>query len=75
MYYTLAHFDGKPHISQNYMVPEKFQSKNGKTIFFNFPENYIFSILWLNKIFSNSWKSIPGKPDVVSKHHRQRRRS
>ena len=21
-------------------------------------ENYIFSILWLNKIFSNSWKSI-----------------
>ena len=22
-------------------------------------ENYIFSILWLNKIFSNSWKSIP----------------
>ena len=36
MYYTLAHFRWKPHIFQNYIVPEKFQSKNGKLYIFNF---------------------------------------
>ena len=36
IYYTLAHFRWKPHIFQNYMVPEKFQSKNGKLYIFNF---------------------------------------
>ena len=30
-------------------------------------ENYIFSILWLNKIFSNSWKSIPGTTQILEK--------